>query len=352
MSLVSVSSYLGSGTNGKINLPLPLTGVHVDEILESFGEVFLDVCMQSGYQPILEVLGSSMEEFFQHLDCIHEHLSSTFPGMQAPSFSCTRREDGVLSLRYYSSRSGFEHMVIGLLRAVAKKLLHVDLTIQIVSTKEGSGGYSEFHITERGESALPYNHTDSEPEATEPKVSPNTFCRAFPFHIIFDRNMKIVQYGTSIARILPQMRDRGCKVTDLLEIMRPRSEFKFETILEHINSLFVLRTKRSSVRPSCDLLEHGTLRSPLISLKGEMVHDEDNDYVLYLCSPSVKDLDDLSRCGLYLSDIPLHDATREMVLLTEHFQAEYKLTQKLETLTDQLQETYRDLEEEMRNTDR
>ncbi len=56
--------------------------------------------------------------------------------------------------------------------------------------------------------------------------------------------------------------------------------------------------------------------------------------------------------GLYLSDIPLHDATRDLILLSERFEQEYKLTKKLEIMTDQLQQTYRDLEEEKRKTDR
>jgi guanylate cyclase soluble subunit beta len=55
---------------------------------------------------------------------------------------------------------------------------------------------------------------------------------------------------------------------------------------------------------------------------------------------------------LYLSDIPIHDATRDLVLLSEQFEAEYKLTRNLEILNDKLQSTYRDLEAEKKKTDR
>lgn len=58
------------------------------------------------------------------------------------------------------------------------------------------------------------------------------------------------------------------------------------------------------------------------------------------------------RKGLFISDIPLHDATRDLVLLSEKFEAEYKLTRNLEILTDKLQQTYRDLENEKKKTDR
>lgn len=58
------------------------------------------------------------------------------------------------------------------------------------------------------------------------------------------------------------------------------------------------------------------------------------------------------RRGLYISDIPLHDATRDLVLMSEQFEADYKLTRNLEFLTDKLQQTYRELEGEKQKTDR
>lgn len=58
------------------------------------------------------------------------------------------------------------------------------------------------------------------------------------------------------------------------------------------------------------------------------------------------------RKGLYISDVPIHDATRDLVLLSEKFEAEYKLTRNLELLTDKLQQTYRELESEKQKTDR
>ena len=71
-------------------------------------------------------------------------------------------------------------------------------------------------------------------------------------------------------------------------------------------------------------------------------------YYLFFLFPSLS----LCRKGLFISDIPLHDATRDLVLLSEKFEAEYKLTRNLEILTDKLQQTYRDLENEKKKTDR
>lgn len=51
----------------------------------------------------------------------------------------------------------------------------------------------------------------------EPKVSPATFCRVFPFHIMFNRDMRIVQTGTTILRVVPKVLDLNCKITDILD---------------------------------------------------------------------------------------------------------------------------------------
>jgi guanylate cyclase soluble subunit beta len=84
---------------------------------------------------------------------------------------------------------------------------------------------------------------------------------------------------------------------------------------------------------------------------GQMIHIEESDLVLYLCSPSVLDIDDLQAKGLFVSDIPIHDSTRQLILLSEQFAAEYKLTQRLEVLTDYLKQTHKELEAEKQLTE-
>ena len=41
------------------------------------------------------------------------------------------------------------------------------------------------------------------------------------------------------------------------------------------------------------------------------------DVMIYVCSPRVRRLRELEEHGLYLSDIPMHDATREIVMTSE-----------------------------------
>lgn len=78
-------------------------------------------------------------------------------------------------------------------------------------------------------------------------------------------------------------------------------------------------------------------------------------FTLYLSFPFSRQLSPSrppNRKGLYISDVPIHDATRDLVLMSEQFEAGYKLTRNLEVLTDKLQQTYRELEGEKQKTDR
>lgn len=328
-------------------------------ILEAFGSMFFDFCQESGYYNILQVLGSTVKDFLQNLDALHDHLSTIYPGMRAPSFRCTEREeDGATILHYYSEREGLENIVIGIVKTVARKLHNSEVDVELIKKKGEDCDHIQFVINERNEQFL---NAKAELDACEhslskePKISPATFCRAFPFHFMFDRNLVVQQAGTSIIRVIPDIGKDDAKVGDLFDMMRPMMDFSFKNILSHINTVYVLRTKVGKLDTENHVIERDSIAqhdNSRMRLKGQMIYVSESDLMMFLCSPSVMNLDDLNRRGLFVSDIPLHDATRDLVLLSEQWEAEYKLTQKLEVLTEKLQQTYRELEDEKKKTDR
>ncbi|XP_060531204.1 guanylate cyclase soluble subunit beta-1 isoform X2 [Cylas formicarius] len=334
-------------TYNLISAAVEVLKIPANTILELFGKTFFEFCQDSGYDKILQVLGATPRDFLQNLDALHDHLGTLYPGMKAPSFRCTERpEDGALILHYYSDRPGLEHIVIGIVKTVASKLHETEVEIEILKTKEECD-HVQFLITEKSgpeRPALP-QIDEIETLSLEPKVSASTFCSIYPFHIMFDRNLKIVQTGSTVARVMPKVIEDNCLVTDILDPIRPHLELTFENILSHINTIYVLKT-RSGVMQVDAPPEYRFLR-----LKGQMLYILESDLVIFLCYPSVVNLDDLTRRGLYISDIPLHDATRDLVLMSEQFEADYKLTRNLEILTDKLQQTYRELDGEKKKTD-
>uniref|UniRef100_T1ITQ6 Guanylate cyclase soluble subunit beta-1 n=1 Tax=Strigamia maritima TaxID=126957 RepID=T1ITQ6_STRMM len=300
-----------------------------EKILEMFGGMFFEFCKENGYDKLMRALGGTPKDFLQNLDGLHDHLQTICPGMRGPLFRCSERpEDGALILHYYSERGGLEPIVIGIVTAAAKEILNTEIDMKIIQTTEKSD-HTQFEIIEKNK---PEKINDKECEEFdvlsqgESNISPATFSQAFPFHIIFDRNMIVRQSGQTITRVLPQLIEENCNITNIMDMARPHLAFTFTNILSHINTIYALVTKEG--------------------IFGQMLFVPETDVIVFLCSPSVFTLEDLNKHGLFLSDIPLHDATRDFVRETEQFQAEYKLTQNLEILTDELQKTYRKLEDE------
>ena len=73
------------------------------------------------------MLGGKLSEFLCNLDALHDHLGSIYPGMRAPSFRVTTR-NGAIILHYYSVRDGLEHIVLGIVKTVARKLLNTEVS--------------------------------------------------------------------------------------------------------------------------------------------------------------------------------------------------------------------------------
>lgn len=75
--------------------------------------------------------------------------------------------------------------------------------------------------------------------------------------------------------------------------VRPHLELTFENILSHINTIYVLKTKPGVMKVDAPP-EYRYLR-----LKGQMLYVPETDLVIFLCYPSVMNLDDLTRLLIF-----------------------------------------------------
>lgn len=62
-----------------------------------------------------------------------------------------------------------------------------------------------------------------------------------------------------------------------------------------------------------------------LELKGQMVYCPESDSILFVGSPFIDGLEGLTGSGLFISDIPLHDATRDVILIGEQARAQVSL---------------------------
>lgn len=87
-----------------------------------------------------------------------------------------------------------------------------------------------------------------------------------------------------------------------------------------------------------------------MDLKGQMIFMSDSNAVLFLGSPCVDRLEELTGRGLYLSDIPIHNALRDVVLVGEQAKAQDGLKKRLGKAKAALEQAHQALEEEKRKT--
>ncbi|XP_034288770.1 guanylate cyclase soluble subunit alpha-1 isoform X2 [Pantherophis guttatus] len=88
----------------------------------------------------------------------------------------------------------------------------------------------------------------------------------------------------------------------------------------------------------------------VMDLKGQMIYIIESNTILFLGSPCVDRLEDFTGRGLYLSDIPIHNALRDVVLIGEQARAQDGLKKRLGKLKATLEQAHQALEEEKKKT--
>jgi len=327
-----------------------------------FGEQFLLSCQESGYAKTLQLLGRSLQDFLTNLDALHDHLSIIYPQMDAPSFRCTSgQKKSEFLLHYYSDRPSLEHIVMGIVKSVAREYYHVELEMKVAVRKGDKSDHTIFSIREVAYHRASVINIDDPNKIVKPLssdqqlISSDTFCKAFPFHLIFDSKMTILQVGSSLSWVMPHLQLNKDNLTQFFLLERPRMKLSFENILSHINTIFILRMlptmggnttpKRSGGSSDRLSISMASGNDPM-RLRGQMVHAPESEAMLFICSPRVKLLQDLEQRGLYLSDIPIHDATRGMLMMGQAAAAEFTKSVGLEELIIDLNHTQKSLEAE------
>lgn len=67
-----------------------------------------------------------------------------------------------------------------------------------------------------------------------------------------------------------------------------------------------------------------------------MIHVPESCSLMFLGSPRVDKLEELMGRGLHLSDIPIHDATRDVILVGEQAKAQDGLKKRMDKLKVQI----------------
>lgn len=80
--------------------------------------------------------------------------------------------------------------------------------LQVIQQKSEECDHIKFLIEEKDSEEEAFNEDldgFEENGTQETRISPYTFCKAFPFHLMFDKDLMLTQCGNAIYRVLPQV---------------------------------------------------------------------------------------------------------------------------------------------------
>uniref|UniRef100_A0A8C3UKM6 guanylate cyclase n=1 Tax=Catharus ustulatus TaxID=91951 RepID=A0A8C3UKM6_CATUS len=405
-SFLTFEVYKDEITMQLVDKACKVLGVPADLVLREFGKYFFEFCKRSGYDHMLRTLGGNLYEFIENLDALHSYLSLSYQEMNAPSFRVEKNEDGSMHLHYYSDRRGLCHIVPGIIGAAALDFFNIEISMKIVNQTEeeertGKKEHIVFLVTQNplfpckgrnefssssqclvdsekqienqlnkenangdtGNSVCPVKKSHWKTlrgiitlgkgkllrgfDPVYPKtlwIDTKTFCNGLPFHMVFDKELKVKQAGVSIQKIVPGLQTMGICLDQYFRIVHPEVPFTISSIQKFINSQFVFQTRR-------EMMPESWKERPMLELRGQMMWMEPLQCMLYLCSPLLRTLHELEERQMHIADIAPHDVTRDLILLNQQRLAEMELSNQLERKKEELRILSKHLEEEKKKTE-
>lgn len=172
------------------------------------GEELIATCCTGIIERAFQCLGGDLQEFLSSLDGVYDVLKLQEEDNTDIGFVCA----GEGELIFTSERPVIAWLLLGSLKALCKILYDIDVSITIEPV-EGDAKRYRYLFT------LPTDETSSSDEDEEDdavsqtgkttaavsaipdlKMTPATFCKAFPWHFVINENLELIQMGMRCVR--------------------------------------------------------------------------------------------------------------------------------------------------------
>ncbi|XP_048481199.1 head-specific guanylate cyclase [Plutella xylostella] len=298
-------------------------------------------------------LGTNLTEFLMTLDSVHDVLHDQDDQQKdeqteyEAAFVCTTSREGKLELHFTTESEPVAYLLVGCLRAVAVRLYETQTDIRLMSYTDDPRKFryeinavsinqraSEEDSDDDGETVHTTVHASST-NVADLKIGVASFCKAFPWHFVTDKRLELVQLGGGFMRLFgAELANHGSALGTYFRLLRPRGvPLDYREILKRLNTPFMFSLKMPG---SAEGLE----------IKGQMVFCKESDSLLFVGSPFLHGLEGLTGRGLFISDIPLHDATRDVILVGEQARAQDGLRRRMDKLKNSIEEASKAVDKE------
>ncbi|XP_063366092.1 head-specific guanylate cyclase [Cydia amplana] len=298
-------------------------------------------------------LGTNLIEFLHTLDSVHDVLhdqddaqNDEYQDYEA-AFVCTTSKEDKIELHLTTESEPVAYLLVGSLRTIARRLYDTQTDIRLTSYTNDPRRF-RYEIN-----ALPVRQKSKEDsceslnaagalanssKVTDLRIGVASFCKAFPWHFVTDRRLELVQLGSGFMRLFgTELASRGSSLNTYFRLLRPRGvPLDFREILKRVNTPFMFAVNIPGAGTAAEGLE----------IKGQMVFCPESDSLLFVGSPFLDGLEGLTGRGLFISDIPLHDATRDVILVGEQARAQDGLRRRMDKLKNRIEEASKAVDKE------
>lgn len=324
-------------------------------ILIHLGEELYTTCCTALNERAFRCLGCDLEEFLKSLDGVYDVLklrdanaaaeddllALEESGTETASTTARHLDDGTGfvcaaagELIFTTQRPVIAWLLLGALKALSKALYGVDVNI-VMEPVEGDPNCYRYLFTseEEREKAARRDDRAAAMASSDLKMHPITFCKAFPWHFIMNRKLELVQMGRGFGKIYKSsLATHGRLAPTYFTFKLPLGlTVEFREIVRRSNTPFLIVLKPAPNRTVVKDV-------PALEIKGQMVYCPESDTLMFVGSPFLDGLEGLTNNGLFISDIPLHDATREVILVGEQARAQDGLKRRMDKLKRSIEE--------------
>ncbi|XP_001602491.2 head-specific guanylate cyclase [Nasonia vitripennis] len=343
--------------------------IDANDFLDRLGQEVIATACVGLLERAFRCLGNDLAAFLTTLDGVNDVVQHQSGSETEAEFVCIATP-GALELHFTTDHPSIAYLLVGSLKGIARQFYNDKADVYILPdpyntkffryriTPEHFSSEISTASTTTTTTTTTTRRTDEDEddeeaeekerhashllshEAADLRMGVPSFCKAFPWHFVVDRNLEFVQLGVGFMRIFGHQLNRdGRDISTYFLFTRPRGvTLTFHEILKRSNTPFVLTLQKP---PGADQFQAEGLE-----FKGQMVHCPESDSILFVSSPFLNGLEGLTGRGLFISDIPLHDATRDVILVGEQARAQDGLRRRMDKLKSSIEETNRAVDAE------
>lgn len=226
-----------------------MTESSASEILVLLGEELIATCCSGIVERAFRSLGADLQDFLGALEGVHDVLKLQEDGQTDTDFICADKGE----LIFTSERPVIAWLLLGSLKALTRILYDIDASI-VIEPIDGDPKCYRYLFTmpeyEKNKHKTTIIEEDIETPissltATDLKMSPATFCKAFPWHFIMNEDLEMVQMGKGFSKLFKSsLPVYGRLATVYFIFKRPTNlTIKFREIIRRSNTPFVLSLK-------------------------------------------------------------------------------------------------------------